>query len=99
MFSIGDPDTAHVVLRCAQEIVTNSIKHSGGENLWIELRSSPAGIEMIATDDGHRPQELREGNGLTGMRERLAAFGGSMEVQPETRGGVRVRLFVPGATA
>jgi signal transduction histidine kinase len=97
--SIGDADAAHVVLRCAQEIVTNSIKHSRGDHLWMELRSLPTGVELIAADDGGGARELREGNGLRGMRERLAAFGGSMTVETTERSGFRVRLFVPGAAA
>jgi signal transduction histidine kinase len=95
--TVADPDAAHVVLRCAQEIVTNSIKHSGGEHLWIELRSLPAGVELTAADDGRGAPALREGNGLRGMRERLAALGGTLDVEPHA--GFRVRLFVPGGAA
>jgi len=97
--SIGDPETAHVVLRCAQEIVTNSIKHSGGGHLRIALRSLATGVEMIASDDGHGACDVREGNGLRGMRERVAALGGSMTVETAERSGFCVRLFVPGAAA
>lgn len=97
--SIADPDAAHVVLRCAQELVTNSIKHSGGERLRLELRALPTGVEMIAADDGRGTADLREGNGLRGMRERIAARGGTMTVDTVERAGFRVRIFVPGAAA
>jgi signal transduction histidine kinase len=95
--ALGDPDAAHVVLRCAQELVTNSIKHSGGEHLRLALRALAGGVELIATDDGRGASELHEGNGLRGMRERLAALGGSMTIQTAERAGFSVRLFVPGA--
>jgi len=95
--SVGDPEAAHVVLRCAQEIVTNSIKHSGGTQLRIALRSLATGVEMIASDDGHGASAVREGNGLRGMRERVAALGGSIAVETAERSGFCVRLFVPGA--
>lgn len=97
--SIGDPEAAHVVLRCAQELVTNSIKHSGGERLRLELRALPTGVEMIAADDGRGTAELHEGNGLRGMRERVAARGGTMTVDTAERAGFRVRVFVPGGAA
>jgi len=96
---VDDPDAAHVVLRCAQELVTNSIKHSGGDHLRLELRSLPTGVELIAADDGRGAREVREGNGLRGMRERLAACGGALDVETGEQRGFRVRLFVPGMVA
>src|SRR5262249_31096739 len=97
--SLADHEVAHVVLRCAQEVVTNAIKHAKGKNLFIELRSRNDGIEMIAADDGDGAEELREGNGLRGMRERLEGLGGSIEVDTATRRGFRVRVFIPGGSA
>jgi signal transduction histidine kinase len=94
--AVGDPEAAHVVVRCAQELVTNAIKHSDGEHLRLELRALRTGIEVIAADDGRGAAELHEGNGLRGMRERVAARGGTMTVDTAERAGFRVRLFVPG---
>ena len=97
--AVGDPEAAHVVVRCAQELVTNSIKHSDGEHLRLEVRALPTGIEMLAADDGRGAPELREGNGLRGMRERVVARGGTMHVDTAARAGFRVRVFVPGGGA
>ena len=97
--AVADPEAAHVVVRCAQELVTNSVKHSGGERLRLELRALPTGIEMIASDDGRGAAELCEGNGLRGMRERVAARGGTLSVETAARAGFRVRVFVPGGAA
>ena len=38
---------------------------------------------------------LREGHGLTGMRERIDAFGGSLRIQRAGRGGVRIEAAFP----
>jgi signal transduction histidine kinase len=97
--AVADREVAHAVLRCAQELVTNAIKHAKGEHLRLELRSLDAGIELIAADDGDGADELREGNGLRGMRERLDALGGSIDVDTATHEGFRVRVFIPGASA
>src|SRR5256885_17067338 len=68
---IADPRSSHALLRCAQEFVTNSIRHAGARNIWIALRPAAAGLELTARDDGAGARELRPGGGLSGMRERL----------------------------
>lgn len=45
-------DAAAVLVRCAQEVVTNAIRHSGAENLWIEVEREDGGVAMSARDDG-----------------------------------------------
>ena len=42
-------------------------------------------VELVARDDGRGSSEIKAGNGLTGMRERLEVFGGSLDI--ETRPG------------
>jgi signal transduction histidine kinase len=96
---LADRDVAHAVLRCTQEIVTNAIKHAGAVHLRMAVHALATGIEVTAEDDGAGASELREGNGLLGMRERLEALGGTLGIDSVPRGGFRIRLFVPGAGA
>ncbi len=49
---IYDPVRAETILRCVQEIITNAVRHSGAENLWIELVKTADGVEVRARDDG-----------------------------------------------
>jgi signal transduction histidine kinase len=91
-----DPQSAQLLVRCAQEIVTNSIRHSSGENLWLRLRADDGGVAMTAHDDGRSARELREGNGLRGMRERVETAGGSMHVDTTAASGFRLQIFIPG---
>jgi signal transduction histidine kinase len=49
---VTDPDHARALLRCAQEMLTNAIRHSRAENLWLELREGVDGIDLTARDDG-----------------------------------------------
>ncbi len=85
-----------VLIRCVQEIVTNAIRHSGAENLWIDVRTRDGGgVELHARDDGRGTAALRLGHGLTGLRERAEELGG--EVSFDGRGGFAVRLELPPA--
>jgi signal transduction histidine kinase len=57
------------MLCCVQEIITNTVKHSGADNLWITVSSVEEAIEVSARDDGHSLAVTRPGTGLSGMRE------------------------------
>lgn len=98
---ITNPEYAHALLRCVQEIVTNAAKHGGAENLWIDLRPAGDGIEVRARDDGRGAGEVKPGQGLTGMRRRLEELGGRLKVAGEPGVGFRVEAWVPlrGATS
>lgn len=75
---IEDPERAHVLLRCAQEIITNTVRHAGASNLVLRLTRSAAGLTLHARDDGRGGDAVQTGNGLRGMRERLTALGGTL---------------------
>jgi signal transduction histidine kinase len=93
--AIGDPTRAHTVLRCVQEIITNSIRHAAAGNLWIELSRTANGIAICAHDDGRGAKELRPGHGLTGMRERLEQVGGKLEIETQPAKGFRLNAWLP----
>ena len=77
-----DGERAQALLRCAQECVTNAIRHSDAENLWIELDAADGGLALRVRDDGRGAPDLAEGNGLAGMRERLSALRGRLRLAP-----------------
>jgi len=80
-FSVDDPKRAQVLLRCAQEIITNTVRHAGARNLWLSFeRSEDRQMAIHARDDGRGAAEFTQGNGLAGMRERLAQFGGKVDI-------------------
>jgi signal transduction histidine kinase len=93
-----DPRFSHALLRCAQEFVTNSIRHAGARNVWIEIRENAGALELTARDDGRGAPELRAGDGLSGMRERLAELGGTLDVESAGEGFL-LRATVPGLPA
>jgi signal transduction histidine kinase len=93
--SLEDPDRAHALLRCVQEIVTNAVRHSGAENLWIEVAKAGDRVEVRAHDDGRGVAHLQPGNGLMGLSQRLAAVGGSLELASATEEGFRATVQIP----
>jgi signal transduction histidine kinase len=92
---ISDPLRAQTVLRCVQEIITNAVRHAHATNLWIELARSDRGLTIIAKDDGRGAKEVRPGHGLMGMRERLEAVGGHVEIQSQAARGFQISAWIP----
>lgn len=97
------------VYRCVQEALTNAVKHApgvpttvvagcAGGHVEIEVENGPP---LQTRGHGAAPQLGDGGFGLPGMRERVAALGGSLTAGPTPGGGFRVRLSIPvggGAT-
>ena len=75
------------MLRCTQELITNSIKHAQAKNLWIHFSKNENEVIFSIEDDGTGDsQSLREGNGLTGIRERVKQFNGEIEILNKSQG-------------
>ncbi|QNP40088.1 sensor histidine kinase [Lysobacter solisilvae (ex Woo and Kim 2020)] len=99
--TLDDPERAHVLLRCTQEIITNTVRHANAHNLWIHVRREGCNIVVDARDDGRGADALVAGNGLRGMRERLAQYGGDLRIdthpRPHPEAGFRLRLTLPAS--
>jgi signal transduction histidine kinase len=93
--TVEDPELAHLVLRCCQEIVTNAVKHARAENLWIEVVREGDALGVRARDDGQGAGEIAGGRGLAGMRDRLETAGGRLEVETSPGTGFSVAALVP----
>lgn len=77
------------------EVVTNSVKHSRGTAIIVRLELAADRVVAEVTDDGIGGATVGAGSGLIGVRDRLAAFGGTLEVTSEPGAGSRVRMMVP----
>jgi signal transduction histidine kinase len=80
------------VYRLVQEALTNTLKHAGPQaQATVRLRYEPDGIDVEVTDDGRgRARVSAGGQGLSGMRERAAVYGGSIDAGPAADGGWRI---------
>lgn len=92
-----DPLQAHTLFRCAQEIITNAIRHAGARNLWLTLERGDEGISLRARDDGQGADGVKPGNGLRGMRERVEEYGGRLKLEAQRGAGFSAEVFLPDA--
>jgi len=95
--ALTDPLRAQVLLRCAQEMITNSVRHAQARNLWVRLLLNEDGVTMTARDDGRGADKIEAGNGLNGMSERLRQLGGELTVESSPGAGFSLRAWVPMA--
>jgi PAS domain S-box-containing protein len=95
------------VFRIVQESLTNIHRHSESKTATIRLSRGPEGVSLEIQDAGKGiPAEKlagmrgqRSGVGITGMRERIRHFGGTMDIQSNDRGTkISVKLPVPMTT-
>ena len=89
-------DTA--VFRVAQQAISNALQHAPGAPITVELRRTEDSLELtVLNGPAHRPSTDPGGGGtgLTVMRERADAVGGSLHAGPVEGGGWRVRLVLP----
>ena len=100
---VEQPDTleieegarADALLKCVQEIVTNTTRHALARNLWIAVTRDADVLTVHARDDGRGTKAIHMGNGLTGMRERFEALGGRIELRSSEGRGFEVRAVMP----
>lgn len=84
--------------RVVQEAVTNALRHAEARMLRIDVRHQQGQLQIEVCDNGRglTPEWRREGRyGIRGMRERVRALGGHLEVEKLPEGGVRVFASLP----
>lgn len=93
---VSDMRGAEVLLRCAQEALTNTLRHSAATSVIVSLARTPEGLLLAVEDDGKgRAARLHPGNGLRGVRERLAEVGGRLELGDRAPQGLALRALLP----
>jgi signal transduction histidine kinase len=87
--------------RIVQEAVTNTLRHAQASSLWVRVTVAGDALRIEITDDGigsdesERPVGTAEGHGLAGMRERVAALGGTCSAGARPEGGFLVTASIP----
>lgn len=82
--------------RIVQEALTNTLRHAHAERADVLLRYRADGLELEVSDNGRGSVPAAAGGqGLIGMRERAAIFGGHVEAGPRQGAGFRVRVLLP----
>jgi signal transduction histidine kinase len=97
--------------RIVQEALTNVLKHAGSAHADVTISYVEDAVTIEVTDDGEGGRAVlgvpvmagagppgtadADGRGLTGMRERVALFGGDLRAGPRPGGGFAVRVRLP----
>jgi signal transduction histidine kinase len=93
-----DHDLEVALYRSVQEALNNIAKHSQAGNFTVRLSRSGNKVSLHIEDDGvgfSPHQKPERGFGLTGMRERAAALGGSMKIRSQPGKGTQIRIVLP----
>jgi signal transduction histidine kinase len=89
--------------RIVQEALTNVVRHAGPAHAQVTIRYRDHEVAVEVIDDGRGVAAVAAdgrrgtGHGLIGMAERVAVFGGDLEVGPRPGGGFRVAARLPVA--
>ncbi|MCA1690985.1 MAG: sensor histidine kinase [Actinobacteria bacterium] len=84
--------------RIVQEALTNVARHAGPAVATVRVTHGEGAVVVEVDDNGKGPGVAgpsEGGNGLSGMRERVAALGGRFEAGARPEGGFRVRAWLP----
>ncbi|HUV97723.1 MAG TPA: sensor histidine kinase, partial [Acidobacteriaceae bacterium] len=93
------------LLRVAQEAIQNVKKHADASELLVRLEYGHEMIVLEVRDNGRGGAVSEESGfapghfGMTGMQERAAAIGGTLEIESEPGRGTTIRLRVPASAA
>ena len=99
-----DPARSTAIFRILQESLTNVARHSGARRVRIRISRAPSFFSLLIRDNGTgiKAQNLESPHslGLSGMRERLRPWNGSLKIAGEAGKGtvIRARIPTPAAT-
>lgn len=88
------PEVESVLAFALREAATNVIRHAQAHRCRARLLRSGDRVRLEFEDDG-RGGVRNEGNGIAGMRERLAEVGGTLELESPLGGGTRLMVTAP----
>jgi len=78
--NLDDLELAKALLSVIQEAITNSLRHSGADQMWINLRDENETLKLEMYDNGQIRKGFVKGNGLNGIQERISALSGTLDL-------------------
>jgi signal transduction histidine kinase len=94
---VCDIAKAEALLRCAQEGLTNALRHGGATEILVTLSRHEQDLVLMVEDNGvgYPSEAPAAGNGLKGLRERLEEFQGVLSLDRRTPRGCILRAVLP----
>ena len=93
---INEVNTADTIIKCIQECLTNTLKHSTADQLVLNIDKTEQGVSVNLSDNGRPIKHFNMGNGLKGMSERVMQIGGKISFTPDQR-GFHTSITIPQA--
>jgi signal transduction histidine kinase len=101
IFPLG-PRTSHSLAMVVREAIFNAILHARPQSIKVELHFSSDLLEIVVTDDGQgftpETSQPEDHFGIQGMTERIAGFGGQLQIRSTQETGTVVRIMLPRAS-
>ncbi|MGI5454202.1 sensor histidine kinase [Streptomyces sp. CA-249302] len=79
------------------EVLTNAVKHSGADRIWVDLHHEDERLRVTVTDNGKGGAVPGAGSGLAGVERRLGTFDGVLAVSSPAGGPTMVTMEIPCA--
>jgi signal transduction histidine kinase len=80
------------------EAVTNAIKHAGATRVDVRTWLADDQLRLDVRDDGRGGADTSDGTGLTGIKDRVAALGGTISIRSDAGQGTRLEVALPCAS-
>ncbi|WP_329351094.1 histidine kinase [Streptomyces sp. NBC_01261] len=77
------------------EVLTNAVKHSGADRIWVDMRYAEGALRISVTDNGGGGAVVGAGSGLSGVERRLGTFDGVLAVSSPAGGPTMVTMEIP----
>ena len=90
-----DPTTEAIAYFVVSEALTNVAKHSGAEHASVTVTRDEQHLTTVVTDDGRGGVDPTRGTGLTGLRQRVTAVDGTLEVTSPAGGPTHLTATLP----
>ena len=75
------------------EALSNVVRHAGATEVTVRLQALPGIVRLEVKDNGVGAKEIKEGMGLSGMRERTTRLGGTLMLQGDK--GMKIITLLP----
>ena len=90
------PDAVEVAAYyVASEALTNAAKHADASRVELDLHLEDESLRLSIRDDGVGGADQSRGSGLVGLKDRVEALGGTIEVESPHGRGTRLRVAIP----
>ncbi len=90
--------TYDIINRVILELLTNVLKHSAAEQVFLSIDVKQESIKILMMDNGKGVKDLQIGNGLAGIKERVRLIGGSVEFISSVSQGFMTKLTLNNKT-